>query len=463
MGDLTLMFVLVLFLPYGFMGASSSENDLILCKGLMFDGVEWSGDTDHIIGSGSSCDPYLISNLGFDLRSGTGIKIMNSSKHIVIHHVGLYYGNGSTAIKLLNSSNIVIRNVLSFRCWMGLEIGDSTDLTIENATIYGGYNGITIHRSSNLEFIGCSSTYNNANGMIVNDSERIRISHCLLEVNSPRLGSDQGLLIHNSSFIEIDRTAVMMNYGTGILITGEEGSASDGIVMKNCTIDNNVDGIRCEGGSLSIFDTTFSSNTHGIIMFDSTGSTIDGCLFKDNHRALSLYDSERTMITSSKFQSNDGSISLKDSINNTIASNEFRNDTDHSIIIGRYGPERDASSQNIIMDNHFIDHRGLRDCTLDMGCDNYWNGPDKGNRWSDHLGPDNDGNGFVDSPRMIPGLAGSSDTLPLASLYPEENERDMEGPSIDLIFLFSSITIAFSLLSLIIVSLRWRGRSSRDT
>ena len=170
-------------------------------------------------------------------------------------------------------------------------------------------------------------------------------------------------------------------FGVGVYIFGKTG-----VTVKNLNVQEFDYGINVYWSSYNILaNNTVSKNDFGIRLYSSSYNILTGNTTWNDFEGICL----------SKY-SNDNTLT-----GNTVYGNGF------------YGIILSDSSYNEIYNNNFIDNL-TQACVYGDSSENVFNlDGSVGNYWSDHTGPDEDGDGFVDSPYVCWG--GGQDNLPWVS------------------------------------------------
>ena len=164
---------------------------------------------------------------------------------------------------------------------------------------------------------------------------------------------------------------------------------------------------------------TASNNSFGILLFFSSGNTLTGNTASNNGNGILLYDSSGNTLTGNtasnnpnahgiylNWGSNNNTLTRNTTSNNWCGFNLYRSSgntlTDNTILNNRYGIALTYSNSNHIYNNNFIDNTH-RQAIVSPGSGNVFNldKPIGGNYWSNWTTPDDDGDGFVDSPYIF--------------------------------------------------------------
>ncbi len=176
-------------------------------------------------------------------------------------------------------------------------------------------------------------------------------------------------------------------YVTGCVLLNVTATAEKGIVIDNCE-------------EVVIINSQISDCAdNGIIIFNSDGIDIINTSIEDcnNDQGVKILSSSSACeITDCYFTDNDNyAIHIDDTSNsNTITSNTF-------------------SGNN----------QDMTQC-YDASGSNSWDDGSRGNLWMDHLSPDSNSNGIVDTPYLIDGGASAQDNYPLTDLDQKDQSQN---------------------------------------
>jgi len=178
--------------------------------------------------------------------------------------------------------------------------------------------------------------------------------------------------------------------------------------LTNNTASENAHGIyfrdHCDNNTLT--NNTASHNTDcGIFLYPwSRGNTLKGNTASYNNYGIYLWDYcyANTLTNNTASYNYYGILIESNSYLNTLTGNTVSNNYSQGIYLN-------SSSNNKIYNNNFIDN-SIQAC-VHGGSSNPFNlaAPVGGNYWSDWTTPDDDGDGFVDSPYVF---YGGQDNLP---------------------------------------------------
>lgn len=228
------------------------------------------------------------------------------------------------------------------------------------------------------------------------------IYDCLL--NSTYGTVSEGIFLQNVKYCTIDDN-IITNCNFGVRID----SSSDITVSHNFITHNKLSGIRTDFCSyITISNNSISHNPQGGI--DLTASNYNNIsnniiFYHEGNNGIHLWNSSKNNIMGNDISHGTHGIHLH-AVNNTA---NIISDNTFSYNSGGWGVNLDSIVVNtLVRGNDFI---GNTDTAKDDGVNNIF----KYNYWDDWTSPDNDGNGIVDDPYSIQGIANNQDLYPLTS------------------------------------------------
>ncbi len=321
-----------------------------------------------IPGTGSSDDPYIISNLWID-SGEPAIEILNVEASFIITDCLLWSDN---SISIHNCQDFIIEDndVRRYNGVTGIFISDSNDFVIRNNAIVPDFPN-TVFTSFEM-------------GIFIDNCRDFRIE----ENNIDRCTN--GMEIYGYA-ITIRNNVISGRRGTW----GIYGRISDSLIVDN----------------------TITKYQEAISLLDSTYNEISDNTCNDNDRGIGIWNSGQNNITSNICSDNEfsGIVLSGASSENMLKENRLVRNTEYGLRIDSeyyaFGGESSNPQGNQIFRNVFIDNNGGDIQAYDSGGGNGFGY----NYWSDwiYLG-DADDDGFIDEPYPI--LGGQvSDIYPLAN------------------------------------------------
>ncbi len=382
----------------------------------------WAETQPWCSGTGTSWDPYIISDLlisGFGTEK-YGIDIRNSNVYFIIQECQIYNSDeGGIYFDNVNNSRIINNNC------------SNND------------NGIYIEYSNNITLFENIVNDNSVDGIFIYESNYLNITENTVNNN------DEGIYINICNFSYIIDNIVNENIEEGIYLeecfnnTISGNNANDnyhGIFLWYSCVNNkffgntatgNYDGIHLEESNFNtIIENTFNNNDRaGIYLTRSEQNTISENSANYNLDGIYLEDENYyNLITENIFNNNDIGIEIYYSDFNVIIDNVVNNNNYNGIEaeVGNYNTltgnllknnilygmylETD-SNNNSIFKNFFVEN-GKH--AFDDGVDNTWNTTTIGNYWDNWTIPDINNDGIVDDPYTYIGGMGNTDYLPIA-------------------------------------------------
>lgn len=353
-------------------------------------------------------------------------------------------GSGSgRGINVEGRTGVTIKNVVVKGCYSGIYLSNSNYNTLKGNTTSNNTFGIQPD-NSNYNTLEGNTALNNQVGISSSYS-----SHNTLTGNTTSNNDYGGIVMSHCSGNTITDNTAESNTYSGILLVYD---CSDNKLDGNTALDNHT-GIRllysCNNNTLIC--NTCELNTWGIIVnMSSSNNTVTGNTTSHNYGGIYLSNSSNdNEVADNKANSNDKhgiyigpycdnnsvtgntvsntatAIAVQYSSNNMVADNTASNNT-HGIRIAnnsssntltgntvsnnQHGIAISASNENKIYNNNFIANTtqasvsgstgNIFNLSMSEGCGNYW---------SNHTGPDENGDGIVDAPYAF---TGGQDHLP---------------------------------------------------
>ena len=242
----------------------------------------------------------------------------------------------------------------------GVDFYQKSGITIMNLNVTGGGAGISLRSSS-----GCTVTNNT-------------VSTC-----------NYGIWLAGSSNNSVTGNTAISNLEAGIWLQYDSNNNTlTGNIVSDHTAGKNTSGIYIQNSTYNtLIYNAVSKNKYGIKLWSCNNTSVTGNDFSNNDSfqswAIHLYISNNISVTGNNFSNNNGGIWIEGCNDNKIYHNNFIDNTGHAYVSG-------GGTGNLF--------------NLDK--------PTGGNFWCnwcppDH--PDDDGDGFVDSPYVF---TGGHDDLP---------------------------------------------------
>ncbi|MBN1538650.1 MAG: right-handed parallel beta-helix repeat-containing protein [Candidatus Thermoplasmatota archaeon] len=329
------------FAPVDHSPISISGNDALSSRASL---EGWSG-------SGSSGDPFIISDYKI-LATGTScISISNTDLYLVIS--GCNLTNGALAgIYLSNSANVrITENTIGPNDGDGILLSNSNYILIDNNTM-------------NVELVFVM----NYNGIHLT-------------------GSSTGNTIENN---RIDRSE-----SDGIRL---EGSSTDNIIRHNYIVENWNNGISIASDDNLVVENTIWANKVGV-MVDADNIRMTGNLLRQNSWGVTLHSGGGNTVSYNNFVRNTYGVRIFLSNNNEISDNYILKSDKFGIDF-----EHSSASGNRIFQNYFFYNNGTGSYYVfsmrqsrDLSKTNIWHSTtNRGNYWHDMRSPDTNSDGIVD-------------------------------------------------------------------
>jgi len=394
-------------------------------------------------GNGTYADPYIIEGWEIEAKQASGIVIRETSAFFVIRNVYVHSsGSSYYGLSLKNIVNGRVDNCNITNNWKGVNIRESSDVSIVGNEISFNQEGLSARDSSNVTIEGNAISFNlPQSGMVL-----ISVSNVTIQGNIISNNNWMGLSLYSSTNVTIAGNDITSNQYEGVRILSSAtviltantiSYNSDGVRLDSSswvtisgihTSFNRLHGIRLESSShvtvelsysavndehglfvwnsswVNVSRTTFNSNSLGTSLFLSSNITFAECVTRNNPIGVYMEASTNVSISGSDVSDNwvhgivswnstnlsfshnrmhsnnvDG-IRFVDTTNATVTNNIFSENT--------RGVYLENSESIVFHHNRFQDHtRHARD---NMGSENKWDDgfPSGGNFWSGYTGTD---------------------------------------------------------------------------
>jgi len=309
---------------------------------------------------------------------------------------------------------------------------ESNDCTASNNTIEGGYYGIYYDECDKGSIENNKVTFS-AKGIVVEDSSAIQINvnetrHCIGDglnvaaiLNSVIFGNiiaDNGRGIFISYYFKdcnliVDQNTIINNVEYGlksecrmIVVSRNElrGNGGHNVILHNARYNQLLGNIIAD-----------SSGGSGVYMDCGTEATLRQNIIENNaQNGMEYYATWGCKVFYNVVRSNEiGCYFHLNACENEVYLNSIKDNGCGVKIIQQMSPSQD----NLFYKNNLIDN--LRNAWDD--CLNVWNhAAEGGNYWDDYTGEDLNGDGFGDTPYVIPGAGSNCDQYPLMDPMPIE-------------------------------------------
>jgi len=406
-----------------------------------------------------------------------GISILNTDSFFIIRGCNISSAmSGLVGIRLANCANgILINNTLTGGTY-GVKVDDANNLTAINNTCLGAL-GIFFFNCEDCAIMSnnCSPDFGgiysseaigivNSHNMIVTGNNMtsggIRLigvddvedftSHKIDASNTINgkpvfyckntsgfiYPADSGQLliancsdavIENMSLTEVSQ-GIEVSFSSNITISQCDSNillfySSNSTIKNNSCFSYNWGGITLDSSNWNmILDNNITNNLEGISAQGSNDNVFcRNHIFSNSYHGMGFYYSDRNEVFDNTIEDNGASwagigIRINAGSWNKIHNNSICNNAQMGVGIFN----GDASQNNSIHGNSISNNNGAgrgyiasKAQAQDDGVNNKWDSQGRGNYWSDWTFPDDDLNGIVDIPYIIPGTAGAQDDFPL--------------------------------------------------
>jgi parallel beta-helix repeat protein len=391
---------------------SSSNNSLTnnIASGNEYGIYLYYSSSNNSLTNNSASD----NNYGIYLYSSNNILTNNTASG---NEYGIYVTYG---INFSSSNNILTNNTASGNEYGILVASSSNNILIGNSMSGNKYN---FHAQGGNHNIDTTNTVEgkpiyyikNATGQVYDNSTNAGTFYCI-SCNNVTV---KNLILSKNNFAGVYFSGTQNSRIENILATsslyGIFASGGNNTLINNTTLNNEY-GIRIWGSSNTLTNNTANSNDYGIHLYLSSNNTLINNTVSNSNNDYGIYldNSSNNTLTNNTVNLNDYGIYLRYSSSNTLTNNTVSNN-------GWYAGGGGSgihivlnSNNNKVYNNNLIHNR--KQAYVGSTSGNVFNldKPVGGNYWSDWTTPDNDGDGFVDSPYVF---SGGQDNLPFAGQY----------------------------------------------
>ncbi len=308
-----------------------------------------------VSGNGSVYDPYIISDWSIS-SSGPDICIWISgtSKHFIIRNVSINShsaGNaifisevegglmenislenymGSHSVRMLEVSNLTIRNLTAYRGWI-IRLMSSVDILLEDVDLTKGGSEIVILNCRRCELVRCEVTgHPSEEGFDIVNSDYISLVNC----TSRLCGT--GVLLTNSkhcSFIGCvieDNTYADLHARSSVYTTrvNQTRFGRAGLVHSSCSFSE-IDRASTVDGKPIVFyanktDVSVDSDVGQVILYNCTNVRISNMTTNGTRRPILMINCDRTSFSDLHLHGAEITIDAKD-CRNTIIRESYLN------------------------------------------------------------------------------------------------------------------------------------------
>ncbi len=391
-------------------------------------------------GSGSDTDPYLLKDITIVAGGVSGINITDTTAYFRIENVTI---NGSTDI---NARGIILTNVIHgtidnntiYNCDGGIALGSSENNVVVNNTIYNITKvGINIYTGASKDNIVSGNIIYNITGP---SSKGIDLSY---GAKNNTISSNE---IFNCAYYAIvmgtqaynntisDNNIFNCTYNALYIVTNTHHNLFTNNKIHDCISHAIFSFLNANNNTYS--NNSFYNLQNGIVMDNTSDNSLSGNAFHNiTNIGIWLYStSQNNTLASNRITDCNTGIHISTSSNSTVLDNTISNCATNGIYLSsasndsvvnrnvlfnnsQYGIYLDTTSEsNKVEWNSFLHNNGSGIQAYDDGINNIFDY----NHWNDHVVPDTDTDGFVDSIYSI--IGGNTDSYPrVAPIWINEN------------------------------------------
>ena len=213
-------------------------------------------------GSGTGNNPYIIENWDISAENAHGIRIRNTTAHLIIRNCHVHDGREEHkhGVYLENVANGKIEGTTSNNNLHGIFLVYFSDGVVDNCVVENNSGkGIWLWYSLNNAATNCTVRNNNFEDIHLWYSNNNRVTNCILE------SDDHGITIQGSENNTVLNCTVKIN-NFGVYISSSSSNA-----VTSCTVEGNNFGITIVSSSNNVITKcTVENNNLGAKLSDSS-------------------------------------------------------------------------------------------------------------------------------------------------------------------------------------------------
>ncbi|MCW4021762.1 MAG: right-handed parallel beta-helix repeat-containing protein [Candidatus Bathyarchaeota archaeon] len=327
------------------------------------------------------CSNIIIDGAGFSLEGQGEVGIELVSNAVTIQNLNLLGGFNYGVYISGSSFHTLVDNTISGN-GAGLRIYNSTQNTLTGNTIHDNNIGLELWLAP--ENLFQNNVFDNFRDLSFYGTE---LSHYVQDIDKSNVIGD-----NKKIYYLVDESNLVIDGETDDVGFLALVSCSN-ITVKNLEVSDNEQGIiLADTTGSSVTHSTLTGTSYGISLFSSSSNSISYNTLTENNRGIHLKTASFNTISANEIVDNIGGMFFFDSTQNIVSGNTIQDNED-------YGLGLSASSLNSITGNHFINNGqnggyqvydpALTNSSLSYSS-NSWSVtyPAGGNFWSDYAGTD---------------------------------------------------------------------------
>ncbi len=291
-------------------------------------------------GSGTPADPYVIEGWEIELPGTHGIDVQNTTAHFVIRDVEIEWASENDGVRFENVSNGRVEDSWIHSSSIGINIMDSTNISVARTNVSFNTDNVVVESSSNLTFVENYHMAGNKGVSLVSTWEVSIIDTQFYSVYNRVIDVEQ------SQNVTAQNYTIATNCWRGMDIR-----SSSNLTLSSGTISSCLNqGIRAESvDNLTVSGNTLTQTRPGIALFSSSSVTLhNNTIFLNEEDGVTVVDSQGVAIFYNEISLNEeAGVRLSSSLNVSMSGNNF---TDDSLFIESSALEH-YSSHSISPDN----------------------------------------------------------------------------------------------------------------
>ncbi len=235
----------------------TTQLNLVSTSGTM---ITSSSGTAVFLINGPEASGTQISGFTINTNGSSGIYV-NNTNNTVISDNQINSTSGS-AVKVEKSSNTVIEDNNLTDSATGVEVDNSKNTQITGNNITHNQDGVTLENTVNTTIDNNNISDNTENGVEVKQSDKTAINHSTIKDNG-----NNGVVVSSSNRTIVDNSTVKGN-GNTAKGNGLSVESSDKVLISNCHIETNYDGINTKDVSdlIIVYNYILNNDNDGLVL-----------------------------------------------------------------------------------------------------------------------------------------------------------------------------------------------------
>ncbi|MCW4035335.1 MAG: right-handed parallel beta-helix repeat-containing protein, partial [Candidatus Bathyarchaeota archaeon] len=381
---------------------------LVKCARITVENLTFTKNGQYILMVNSTLVTVRNNTLTTPKKSSDGIGLIFSEYNVIFEN---NIQNKSTGIELQQSTNNLIQGNIVANCSRGIRpLYSSNNNTITSNIITANEYGIDDLQTSSSTYTTISSNIITSNSFGIALVGNNFISDNQIKGNGAGIVMNSGGDTITGNIVEYNNRGIVIAGGDNVLKGNQMNNNTYNFLGSNSATNdidesNRINGkvvyhwvnqkdkrVPSDAGYVALFNCVnikvqnleLANNGHGIMMHNTTKSTITQNVFTLNSVGVALYNSKDNTISQNHMTKNVNGMNIANSVENQITYNNIAENSRWAICF------TDDQKDNSFHHNNFIDTKvttGLQvsmDKFFGSGLGNSWDDGKEGNYWSDY-------------------------------------------------------------------------------